>query len=498
MMDVDSDILLDLRRGDREGFVRYFEVYRAPVYDLVRSLLRDGQDAVSATGDVFTTAYRRILLAEGRIDLRAWTFKAAFDVCDERMEGPKARRGHEGGRVPDGCDAGASLRRETSNAAAGPSRREPHELAVRFVEALEMVTFHQQAVLVLHDISELNPAELAIVFDVSEDAASVLLFRAREAFRRAFEDVSSDRRLSSCRLAEQTAAGEVGGSLSDADLRRLDEHAVYCRDCRRIMQGWERGARGLALCRRSAPLPKGLEAAPVFGTVVPITGAADSAAAAGTIRGVLAWIGHAAAGRAAAYGLAATCLAFAAGLAVVHPWSDQNVIVLSATWLGRPPSVQPASNVGRPPAGPAGPAAKASADAVPSSASGSPEAVELPAEVGSPAGTSETSVAVATDPARPTGRSLTAGGSGPSSPPLAAGEPQKGNARGLDKAKKTKNGAGHSGNSSGGDGGHAQPGPAQRGQSQQHAAVGAKQKPAKAKDQHAQKQDDHPKKTKNH
>ena len=101
MMDADSDILLrELRRGDRQGFVRYFELYRAPVHDLVRWLLRDGDDAIAATEEVFTTAYRRILLAEGPIDLRAWTFKAALDVCQQRLDEREAHPGPVVGEEP--------------------------------------------------------------------------------------------------------------------------------------------------------------------------------------------------------------------------------------------------------------------------------------------------------------------------------------------------------------------------------------------------------------
>ena len=41
-MDVLPDVLLhELRLGKREAFSRYYELYRAPVYDLVRRLLHD-------------------------------------------------------------------------------------------------------------------------------------------------------------------------------------------------------------------------------------------------------------------------------------------------------------------------------------------------------------------------------------------------------------------------------------------------------------------------
>lgn len=311
-MDAVSDSLLhDLQRGEREAFVRYYEQYRAPVHDLVSRLLRDGEEAVSATQEVFTTAYRRLLLNDGPVDLRAWTLGAAIDVCRERLDQREA----------DG-DAAPSV-------ATGDDRWEPSDLGGRFAQALESVEFRYQAALLLHDVHVLRLDQMATVFGVTEDAAGVLLFRAREAFRRAFEELSSDQSTATCRLAEQAAVGAVGRTLTHVEVRRLGEHAAFCRPCRRTMKGWGGDAIGLSLFLEAKPLPHALTTTPVFGTAVPIADTPTVVADVRLLAPSLTRIGRSLTSRAAAYALAAACLAVTVGLVAHQPQGDRAFVVVS-------------------------------------------------------------------------------------------------------------------------------------------------------------------------
>lgn len=331
-MDVHSDVLLhQLRRGEREAFVRYYELYRARVYNFVRRLLPDHEDAVRVTEEAFTAAYRQILLHGDGADVPERTFAAALQVCGERLSEREA-------------DRGAAL-----NAAIGADWREQSDLGRRFGQALETLQFRYQAVLLLHDVEGLRAARLATVFGVTADAAGALLFRAREEFRRVFDELSSDQRAAKCRLAELTAAGAVGRLLSDAETRRLDEHAGYCRQCRRTMKGWGGRVLGLALFLEDAPLPQALETTPVFGATMATIGASGVPAEAGTRTGVLTRIRRSLTSRAAAYALAAACLALSVGLAMHHTPGAPTFIMVQASGPNVAGSAKQAGMVVRPP-----------------------------------------------------------------------------------------------------------------------------------------------------
>ena len=420
----DADSLLqELRRGERDGFARYFEHYRASVYDLVRRLLREDEAAASATVEVFTRAYRDVLLRDDGVGLRALTCRAILHVCRERLDG-------------DTLDGAAT----STAAATAADRREETELGRRFGQALETLPFRFQAALLIHDVAGLRPGELASVFGVTEEAASALLFRAREEFRRAFEELSAARDMAGCRLAEQAAAGAVGRSPSADEVRRLHEHAAYCRPCRRTMKGWGDLAIGLALFLEVAPLPPALETTPVFGTAVPIAGVLGAAAGAGLFRRTLGQMGRTLKSRAAAYALAVTCLALAVGIAMQLPQGDRSFVLLSGVALRLPQSAPSATSGARPSpsrssdaathapaaARPSAESDVASVSSAPDSAGSSADATEPASPVVAHADTSEPAASNDTGGRTPDAAATNDTGARPSEPaPTAVGQSEE-------------------------------------------------------------------------
>jgi DNA-directed RNA polymerase specialized sigma24 family protein len=330
-MPVHSDLLLrELQGGERETFVRYFQLYRASVYTLVRKLLRD-DEAVPATTEAFTTAYHRILLGDVQASLHTVTYAAALDVCRQRI-----------------------AEKESDADAAGACAEDRSDPASRFERALMTLPFQYRAALCLRDFAGLETGDAAAVFGVTTDAAAAQLFRAREAFRRAFEDMSLDVRGTTCRLAEQTAAGAVGRKMSDYEMNRLREHAAYCRDCRRTMKTWRGGAAGLALFLRDEPPPLELERTPVFGFASPNLPALSVAAGSGALKRRLAPAWRMATSKAAAYVVAAACIALAVAVAAQPQGGVETPVTPSFIVPWTVPTTSGAGTPGAPDAAPGG------------------------------------------------------------------------------------------------------------------------------------------------
>jgi DNA-directed RNA polymerase specialized sigma24 family protein len=319
----------DLRNGERDAFVHLYQLYRLPVYDLVRRLAHGSQDAVAIVREVFVAAYSQILLHNGPIDLRPLIYRVALDTC------------HDHAGTTDGRGERAHL-----VALPQPGERKQNELGRRFELALGTLGERQYTALLLHDVHGLRHDETAAVLGLSIEATLALLFRAGEEFRRSFGDLSSGQLDGSCRLAETAAASAVGRRTLQADeVRRLREHAGYCRQCRMTMATWGSGPVGLALFLKEASLPKVLQAAPVFG----IFGSAGDAGAfargatgpakgstgvAGSSLTLLAVVGRALASKTAAYVVAAVCLGGFIGLAAYVSGHD---------WPPAPPAAAPAA-----------------------------------------------------------------------------------------------------------------------------------------------------------
>ncbi len=417
--DVHADVLLhELRRGERDGFLRYHRLYRDAIYDLVWRLTRGHGDAVTITDEVFATAYRRVILQDGHVDLRGWTYAAALDVCGDQL-------------AESGADAGDAVREE-GRAPASRGGSASKDLGRRMTQAFEALGFRHKAVLLFHDVHGLSAAETATAFGATEDAAGVLLFRAREAFRQAFEELSLDRSpAETCRLAELAAAGAVGRGLTPDEALRLEKHAGYCRHCRRIMAGWAGGPVGLATFLEPARPPQVLETPPVFASR-PVVGESRSAARVGGLSRMFGRRARRSArGKTVAYVLAAACLALSIGLAAQLVDGDSSVVVISSagpglSWLGHPAksstrsadgSRRVAASDARLSAGSAarssaGSPASTSASSPAGTSARSPAASSVVAEASEPASAPAATVADAGAPAtrpatRPTSRSAT-------------------------------------------------------------------------------------------
>ncbi len=214
------------------------------------------------------------------------------------------------------------------------------DLARRFRQASEGLNDRDLAALLLNDVHGLSYGETAAVMGVSAEAAKTLLFRAGERFRGAFEALSGNQTVATCRFAEQEAATSVGRGLSADDTRRLHDHARYCEPCRTTTAAWGLGAAGLALFVGEAPLPQALKKVPVFGTwaapVAPATIApAGVACGTGAVVGALIRFRKVVGSKATAYVVAAACLAALVGVVMFGSHRELQKIIL---FVPRPPA----------------------------------------------------------------------------------------------------------------------------------------------------------------
>ena len=186
-----DELLQGLRRGERDDFVRYFQLFRTPVYDFSLRLLRDEEAAVAATAEALSAAFRRVVLDAGPADLQALTYTCALDACLARAAATAAPPPWPATSMRDGPQGEAS--------------RPSSEDGSRVAAALESLELRQRAALLLHDVQGLSAARLAVVFGVTAEAAAALLFRSRVTFRGAFHARSAHAK------DEDVPAGRTGG-----------------------------------------------------------------------------------------------------------------------------------------------------------------------------------------------------------------------------------------------------------------------------------------------
>jgi len=164
----DTAWLQAARCGEAWALERFFNLYQPQVYSLCYRLLGGAEDAQDATQAAFIQAFRALPRFRGESGIRTWLFRIGMNEALSL-----ARRRHP---------------TEVLVEETGPTP-EPRLVERLAVEAtLRRVTPAHRAVLVLRFWEGLSYEEIAAVLEISLPAAKMRLHRARDEFRRWYEE----------------------------------------------------------------------------------------------------------------------------------------------------------------------------------------------------------------------------------------------------------------------------------------------------------------------
>jgi RNA polymerase sigma factor (sigma-70 family) len=106
-------------------------------------------------------------------------------------------------------------------------------------ETLGSLNERHRTALFLREFQGLSYAEIALALGISRGAAEVLLFRAREAFRRHFVQIETSKHR--CSIDPLRLSGLLDGELSNAGRDGLEEHVKRCSACSDRLQTMQTG-----------------------------------------------------------------------------------------------------------------------------------------------------------------------------------------------------------------------------------------------------------------
>lgn len=189
-------LLVDgLRAGRRDAFEQLYERYRMRIYNLTLRIVQSPEDACDITQDVFIKAFRK--LPESPVSgphLTPWLYRVAVNASYDHL---RTRKQH--GDIDD----------LNSDAPAMPiDTFEQAEMGRRVEQTLAGLSERHRTVLILKDIHGLRHDEMAEILDVSRGATETLLFRAREAFRTRYLELTQSQPVS--RDIEKWSAAGIG------------------------------------------------------------------------------------------------------------------------------------------------------------------------------------------------------------------------------------------------------------------------------------------------
>jgi RNA polymerase sigma-70 factor (ECF subfamily) len=170
--------------------------YQRRIYSVCFRMVRRPEDAADLTQDVLLKLIENLSSYDGRSKLSTWVIRVAMNASLSHLRRQKTRE-------TESLDAGRT--RSPGTTASGsrmPAPREPSPLQgvelqqqrTLALQALDRLDADTKAILVLRDLQDMDYQQLAEVLDVPLGTVKSRLFRARAAFREAFEAVGGEGR----------------------------------------------------------------------------------------------------------------------------------------------------------------------------------------------------------------------------------------------------------------------------------------------------------------
>lgn len=148
----DRELVYAARRGDERAFDALFYRYRDGIYRLSLAITKDPHAAEEVVVDTFARAHRALARLEPDDTLRPWLYRVAINESYDRR--PRA--------------TATSLDETAEELAAGDERSpsavaERHETRRVVLAAVDTLDDKHRTVVVLHYLSELALAEIAVI-----------------------------------------------------------------------------------------------------------------------------------------------------------------------------------------------------------------------------------------------------------------------------------------------------------------------------------------------
>ncbi|MCB0826236.1 MAG: sigma-70 family RNA polymerase sigma factor [Fimbriimonadaceae bacterium] len=177
-------LVAQCRTQDFEAFGRLVDAYQNRVYGFVRRMLRNDEEALDVTQEVFIKAYQGMAGFDGRASLRSWLFRIAYNLCVDRAR--KVSRQVKTLSYEPNEEGDEPM--EFSDRSWDPSESLlANELQGIMEEAIASMSDKLRTVLLMHDKEEMGYDEIAQAMEIPVGTVKSRLFLARNHVKERIE-----------------------------------------------------------------------------------------------------------------------------------------------------------------------------------------------------------------------------------------------------------------------------------------------------------------------
>lgn len=181
--DPDAELMLRVKRGDREAFEAIVQKFKQPVINLVARSLPDQMDAEDIAQNVFIQVYKAAPRYEPSAKFSTWLFTIARNFCLNELR-RRSRHPAESLDAAHPEDETHPLRQVPDRRPTGPTDTLlQRELEEKIQAALADLPENQRTAILLCRQQDLSYEDIALVLGCSLSATKSLIHRGREVLK---------------------------------------------------------------------------------------------------------------------------------------------------------------------------------------------------------------------------------------------------------------------------------------------------------------------------
>jgi RNA polymerase sigma-70 factor (family 1) len=181
---MDEHKLIDgILDGDNNAFRELVSLYQDKVYNTIINFVRNEDDALDLSQDVFIEIHQSIRHFRKDSSLATWIYRIAVNKALNHLS--KKEKGNFIHQIQNIFDAGRTIpAKEPSDGEKHPhDKLENKELSKKLQQAIDSLPKNQRIAFVLHKLEDLPYKEIARIMDISLSSVESLIFRARKSLQ---------------------------------------------------------------------------------------------------------------------------------------------------------------------------------------------------------------------------------------------------------------------------------------------------------------------------
>jgi RNA polymerase sigma factor (sigma-70 family) len=216
--------------GNREAFAELYDRHFERVYDFLRRMVRDADEAADLAQETFLNAMRALSPKEKKASFSTWLFTIARNLALKRLQ-----RRPPVAALPEREDEEPTIYQQVDPQRLGDPElsAQAHELSGLVWQAAAALNTKEYSLLDLHVRQGLDSAEIAQVMGVSKGNAYTMMSRLRDTFEGAVAALLLVQRgRHECEDLDRLLKEQRITVISPDARRTIDRHVAGCPTCR--------------------------------------------------------------------------------------------------------------------------------------------------------------------------------------------------------------------------------------------------------------------------